>query len=265
MGRTPSPLAVSRRTLFRVVYLTFKLSPRETFRLTCWAAIRPLTHSARAMLTSMHPDVAELPAVTSFEQLRELVGQPSAAVRDKVRTQLHDLHRQWITASPLCFVATSAPDGSCDCSPKGDPPGFAKVLDETTIALPERAGNKRMDGYANLVRNPHVGLTFLIPGRGDTLRVNGIARLVTDGWFFEDMVVKGHRPLLAMVVDVQEVFFHCAKAFLRSGTWEPESWQPDAVPRHAVIAKTLVRPDESLEELEHYYGQVYSQGLYPQP
>ena len=95
-----------------------------------------------------------------------------------------------------------------------------------TLAIPDRPGNKRVDGFLNVLANPHVGLVFLIPGRGDTLRVNGSARLLRDAPFFDDMVVKGNRPALALLVEVEEVFFHCAKAFLRSQLWKPETWNP---------------------------------------
>ena len=124
-------------------------------------------------------------------------------------------------------MATSDADGNCDASPKGDPAGqLVHVIDDRTIAIAERPGNKRADGYKNILVNPHVGLNFLIPGRGDTLRINGRARLVSDAPFFDEMVVKGHRPLLAVVVEIDDIFFHCAKAFLRSGLWKPETWEP---------------------------------------
>ena len=129
-------------------------------------------------------------------------------------------------------LATADEGGRCDASPKGDPAGWlVHVLDDTTVAIAERPGNRRVDGYRNVLLNPRFGLLFLIPGRGDTLRVNGRARLVREAPFLDDMVVKGHRPLLALVVDVEEVFFHCAKAFLRSGLWKPETWDPEAVAR----------------------------------
>ena len=105
--------------------------------------------------------------ITTVDALTELVGEPNVRARNKVRTALHDLDRQWLAASPFCLVATSGADGSCDVSPKGDPPGFTLVLDDRTIALPERAGNRRADGYRNVLANPHVGLLFAIPGRGD--------------------------------------------------------------------------------------------------
>jgi uncharacterized protein len=201
--------------------------------------------------------------ITTEAELTELLGEPTRAAVAKERTTLDELDRQWLAASPFCLVATSGADGSCDVSPKGDPSGFALVLDESTIALPERAGNRRADGYRNVLANPHVGLLFVIPGRGDTLRVNGRARLTRDPALLDRMVVRGHRPLMALVVAVEQVFSHCAKAFLRSNLWEPASWAPDAVPSRAVIAHRLERRDERLEDIERYYGEQYSAGLYP--
>jgi uncharacterized protein len=201
--------------------------------------------------------------ITTETELAVILGEPTAAAAGKERTALDDVHRQWLAASPFCLVATSAADGSCDVSPKGDPPGFTLVLDDTTIALPERAGNRRADGFRNILANPHVGLIYLLPGRGDTLRINGRARLVRDAALLDRMVVKGNRPLLAMVVEVQQVFFHCAKAFLRSGLWEPEIWQPDVVPSRARIAHQQERAGEELADIERYYGEQYTAGLYP--
>ncbi|RBY97035.1 pyridoxamine 5'-phosphate oxidase family protein [Blastococcus sp. TF02-8] len=202
--------------------------------------------------------------ITSEDELRALLGEPVPAALRKERTALADVDRQWLAASPFCLVATSGADGSCDVSPKGDPPGFTLVLDEHTIAIPERAGNRRADGYRNILANPHVGLVHLLPGRTDTLRINGRARLTTDPQLLDRMVVKGHRPVLAVVVDIEQVFHHCGKAFLRSQLWDPESWDPDAVPTRARIAHALERKDEPLEELERYYSSAaYTAGLYP--
>ena len=198
----------------------------------------------------------------SADELRAVIGHPIQRVVDKVRPHLADLHRQWIAASPLCIVATSDAEGHVDASPKGDPAGLAHVLDVSTVVLPERPGNKRADGYLNLLGNPHVGLIFLIPGRPDTLRVNGTARLVSDAPWFDDLVVKGHRPVLALEVHVEQAFFHCGKALLRSKLWQPETWDPEAVPSRACIAQQLERPNDSIEELERYYGEAYSAGLY---
>jgi PPOX class probable FMN-dependent enzyme len=200
--------------------------------------------------------------ITSPDELTALVGEPVPRVRDKARPALHDLDRQWLAASPFCLVATADAGGRCDVSPKGDPAGqLAHVLDDRTLAIAERPGNRRVDGFRNVLTNPHVGLIFLIPGRDDTLRVNGRARLVSDAPFFDDLVVKGHRPVVALVVEIEEVFHHCAKAFLRSGLWDPSTWD-DPVPSRPVIARTLESPEQSLEELTAYYGPAYAEKLY---
>src|SRR5690606_12632019 len=147
-------------------------------------------------------------------------------------------------------------------SPKGDPPGFTLVLDDSTIAIPDRRGNRRFDGFRNVLANPHVGLVYLIPGRGDTLRINGRARLLRDAPFFDEMAVRGKRPALALLVEVEEVFHHCAKAFLRSSLWRPETWRPDALPSRARIAKAMESRDEPLEAIERFYAEEYTRGLY---
>jgi PPOX class probable FMN-dependent enzyme len=200
--------------------------------------------------------------ITSDAELSELLGAPSERAANKDRVRLHERDREWLAASPFCLVATASGDGRCDVSPKGDPPGFTQVLDDTTIAIPERSGNRRADGFRNVLANPHVGLIYLVPGRGDTLRINGRARLVRDAAFFDRMIVKGHRPQLALVVEIEQIFFHCAKAFLRSALWQPESWRPDALPSRAALCKTLEPTAESLEELERYYGPEYARLLY---
>lgn len=200
--------------------------------------------------------------VTCEEQLVALVGVPVQRVADKVRPTLGELDRQWIAASPLCLLATSSADGRCDVSPKGDPSGVGRVLDDGTLVLPDRPGNRRVDGFRNVLQNPHVGLLFLLPGRGDTLRVNGRARLLSDAPWFDDLVVQGHRPRLALAVDVEEVFHHCAKAFLRSRLWEPGTWRPDALPSTAELAQAFWRSDQPLEQIRQYYGEQYAQRLY---
>ncbi|MDH6464890.1 PPOX class probable FMN-dependent enzyme [Micromonospora sp. A200] len=200
--------------------------------------------------------------ITSHEELRDLLGAAMPRAVAKERVVLHERDRQWLAASPFCLIATAGADGSCDVSPKGDPAGFAKVLDETTLAIPERPGNRRADGYRNILDNPHVGLIFLIPGRSDTLRINGRARLLRDAPYFDDMVVKGHRPILAIEVQVEQIFYHCSKAFLRSELWKPETWQPDMLPTRARLIKEVENTAESLAELERRYGPEYLNSLY---
>jgi PPOX class probable FMN-dependent enzyme len=200
--------------------------------------------------------------VTTADQLRSIVGDPDPMVAKKVKGRLSPVQCEWLAHSPLGFVATTDSQGRVDVSPKGDPPGFVHVIDETTISIPERPGNKRVDGYLNVLQNPHVGTLFLIPGRGDTLRINGRARVLCDADYFDAMAVKGKRPILALEIDIEEVFFHCAKAFLRSGSWDPSTWDPTAVPSVAQLAKA-VRTEWSQEQLEEYYGEEnYRKMLY---
>jgi PPOX class probable FMN-dependent enzyme len=192
--------------------------------------------------------------VTTADELRDIVGHPNNYVANKVGKGLSAAHQDWLAHSPLGFVATTDAQGRVDVSPKGDPPGFVHIIDDITIAIPERPGNRRVDGYLNVLERPHVGTLFLIPGRGDTLRINGTARILADADYFDAMTVADKRPILALEIDVEEVFFHCAKAFLRSDAWDPSSWNPTAVPSVAQLAQA-VKKDISLEELEKYYAE----------
>ena len=201
-------------------------------------------------------------AVRSAAELRGLLGSPGKRALDKERAQLHAIDRAWLAASPFCLVASADAEGNCDVSPKGDPPGFAYVVDDQTLAIPERPGNRRADGFQNILGNPHVGLIFFIPGRNDTLRINGRARVARDAPFFDAMTVKGHRPTLALIVDIDEIFFHCAKAFLRSTLWDADSWHPEALPSHPRIVKAVQETEMTQGELEAHYGPGYMKKLY---
>ena len=150
--------------------------------------------------------------ITTEEQLRALLGDPVPAALAKERSALTDLDRAWLAASPFCLIATSGADGSCDVSPKGDPPGFTLVLDDRTVAVPERAGNRRADGYRNILANPHVGLIHLLPGRTDTLRINGRARLVPAFAHADSPAVSYHRS-----------------AWTRHGCRRPWWWVPTTI------------------------------------
>jgi PPOX class probable FMN-dependent enzyme len=201
--------------------------------------------------------------IESETELRELLGEvlPRAATKDRAR--LHARDRQWLENSPFCLIATSDADGNCDVSPKGDPAGFTYVIDDFTIAVPDRPGNHRADGFRNVLANPHVGLIYLIPGRNETLRINGRARLVREAPFFDEMIVKGHRPHLALVVEIEQIFFHCAKAFMRSSLWKPEKWGEDTLPSHATLVKEVQPVEETVEQLETYYAEAsYAKKLY---
>jgi PPOX class probable FMN-dependent enzyme len=206
-----------------------------------------------------------LAEITSEEELHEVLGgYATGRAATKVRPKLHPLQIEWLKASPFCILATSDAAGNCDASPKGDPAGhLIHVLDSCTIVIAERPGNKRADGYLNILANPHVGIISLIPGRNDTLRINGRARLVRDAPFFDDLAVRGKRPVLALLVEIDQVFSHCPKAFMRSGLWEPRTWQPDALPTTAALCKAVQNTEETVEELEAYYApERYSTLLY---
>jgi uncharacterized protein len=202
--------------------------------------------------------------ITSAAQLRDLLGVPGPRAATKERARLRPIDRQWLAASPFCVIATCDADGNCDASPKGDPAGhLIHVLDDTTIAIAERPGNRRADGYLNVLANPHVGVLSLIPGRNETLRINGRARLLCDAPFFDDLVVKDHRPVLVLLVEIDQIFFHCGKAFMRSDLWKPDTWRPDLLPAHAKLVKCVQEVRESLEELEQYYApENYRKTLY---
>jgi uncharacterized protein len=211
-------------------------------------------------------DATEITEITSEAELREaLGGHASGRAVTKVRPSLHPLQIEWLRLSPFCVIATSDADGNCDASPKGDPAGhLIHVLDPRTVVVAERPGNKRADGYLNVLSNPHVGLLALIPGRNDTLRINGRGRLVRDAPWFDDLVVQGKRPILALVIEIDQVFSHCQKAFLRSKLWQPDQWPPvDELPSVAALCKATQETPETLEELEAYYAvRNYSKLLY---
>ena len=209
-------------------------------------------------------DATGIIEITSEAELREALGgyaTERAATKD--RPSLHPLQIEWLKASPFCVLATSDANGNCDASPKGDPAGhLIHVLDPSTIVIAERPGNKRADGYLNVLSNPHVGLIALIPGRNDTLRINGRARLVRDAPWFDELAVKGKRPILALVIEVEQVFSHCQKAFMRSNLWEPGKWPSiDEMPSVAALCKAVQDPPETLEELEAHYAEPHYRSL----
>ena len=202
--------------------------------------------------------------IGSFEELRELLGVPTGRAVTKERTRLHAMDRDWLAVSPFCVLATCDAHGNCDASPKGDPAGgLIHVLDDTTVAIAERPGNRRADGYGNILANPHVGIISLIPGRNETLRINGRARLLRDAPFFDDMTVRGRRPVLALLVEIDQIFFHCPKSFMRSRLWQPQTWRPGALPSPAALVKAVQETPETLGELEEYYAPAsYAERLY---
>lgn len=162
--------------------------------------------------------------IGSLNELLALHGEVSSVARNKQRSSLDAHCREFIAASPMIMLSTSSATGLCDVTPRGDTPGFVRVLSNNTLAIPERNGNNRLDSARNILENPQVGLIFLIPDVLETLRVNGRARLVQDKSLLESFEMKGKIPKFAIVVDTQEVYLQCGKAFKRSMLWQPERW-----------------------------------------
>jgi len=199
-------------------------------------------------------------AVRTVEALYAINGEPREEIRTKHTSYLTAGLVEFVTKAPFFALATANADGSCDVTPRGDAPGAVVVLDERTIAIPDRPGNRRMDSMRNIVSNPHVGLLFLIPAVDETVRLNGRATITTDPTLLATMPMKGKTPKLAIVVDIDEVYMHCARAFLRSGLWQPESWpDPDTIPSLAAIMaeqKKWPAPDESCGKRQEEYRKT---------
>lgn len=201
--------------------------------------------------------------VASEQELRQIVGSPASRAVLKERSALDAHCVAFIERSPFVLVATSGDDGRCDVSPKGDIPGFVRVLDEHRLVIPDRPGNRRVDSMRNLIRNPHIGLLFLVPGREETLRVNGRAWITRDPQVLALCVVEERVPVLAIGVEVETCFLHCAKAFRRSRLWSPELWPPpDALPSMACVLFDQIKPEgvtmpDYQRDIDEGYGRLY--------
>jgi PPOX class probable FMN-dependent enzyme len=165
-------------------------------------------------------------AITSMKRLREIIDTPkpdAPAIRKQHATlDAHD--RAFIARAPFLLLATADSDGRCDVTPRGDAPGFVAVLDERTLVVPDRPGNRRLDTYQNILDNPHAGLIFLVPNVEETLRVNGRAWLTEDADALGPLAMEGKPPRIGVVLEVEEVYFHCARAFRRTRLWQPDTW-----------------------------------------
>ncbi|MEM7121428.1 MAG: MSMEG_1061 family FMN-dependent PPOX-type flavoprotein [Pseudomonadota bacterium] len=196
--------------------------------------------------------------VTDAEELRGIVGEIYPAAVTKVIDHLDEFCVDFIQHAPFFVIGSGGGERDVDVSPKGDPAGFVKVLDDKTLAIPDRPGNARMDTFLNVLDNPRVSMIFLVPGRKDTLRVIGKAQIVRDEALRRSMIEQGKVPELAMVVHVERAFFHCAKCMVRSSLWDPKGW-PDksgmqslgaALVAHSKLKETAQKVDEVLEEDE---------------
>ncbi|MFG6494630.1 pyridoxamine 5'-phosphate oxidase family protein [Fictibacillus sp. UD] len=187
--------------------------------------------------------------VRSQEELREMLGSPSLRGQNKVIATIDGHCRDYISKSPFLVLSTSDAKGNCDSSPRGDAPGFVYVLDDQHLIIPDRPGNKRVDSMFNILSNPKIGLLFIIPAMGETLRINGEAAIIKDEEILSKMAVNGKSPQLGILVKVDQCYLHCAKAFKRSGLWEPESWSSkEDLPSAAKILAAHVNMPEMTEE-----------------
>jgi uncharacterized protein len=177
--------------------------------------------------------------IASVEELEVLYGQPLETSLVKEVPRLTDEYRALIAASPFAALATSGPEG-LDCSPRGDMPGFVRVHDDATLLMPDRRGNNRADSLKNIIRDPRVGLLFMIPGSGTTLRVNGRAVLSTDSELLASFEVEGNAPRCVIVIHIDSAYFQCARAIIRSDLWNPEKHvDPDTLPTPGSILAAL--------------------------
>jgi len=178
--------------------------------------------------------------VTTESQLRALIGEPAALTCAKISDRLNAMTRLFVERSPFVCVATSDPAGHCDLSPRGDPAGFVRILDERTLLLPERPGNRLADSLRNMLANPHIGLLFIVPGATDTFRVNGRATITTDPELLAPCAVEGKVPLLGILVDIDEAYTQCSKAFLRSHLWDPQRFvDPATMPTGGQVHRAI--------------------------
>ncbi|MGO8145335.1 pyridoxamine 5'-phosphate oxidase family protein [Rhizobium leguminosarum] len=211
----------------------------------------------------LNPDFA----IADEQSLRALFEPTHALAVVKCQNSLGEHAQEFIRRSPFFCIGTQSSEGRADVSPRGDPPGFVKVLDERTLAIPDRPGNNRLDTLSNIIANPNVGLLFLIPGFDDTLRVNGRASLTHDPQLLTSMSVADRLPKLAIIVNVREVFMHCAKAFRRSRLWSPDHFQdrkemPSLI--KIILDETTGAPKDGdeMRKMDEDLEQAYRKTLY---
>ncbi|HEY7258655.1 MAG TPA: pyridoxamine 5'-phosphate oxidase family protein [Gaiellales bacterium] len=199
--------------------------------------------------------------ISTEGHLRAVVGTPTDLVAAKVADRLNSLTRQFVERSPFVCVATSRPDGGLDVSPRGDPAGFVRTLDDRTLLIPERPGNRLADTLTNLVSDPRIALLFLIPGIGDTFRVNGRAAVVDDPELLASSAVDGRTPKLGVLVSIEEAFTHCPKAFIRSDLWNPERHvDRSELPSSGAIFRAVADADLDVETYDRERAARYARG-----
>ncbi len=205
---------------------------------------------------------AEHPVTTAAE-VKAILGPDFPSQVAKIIDHIDEHVAAWIAKSPFVAIASCNAAGQMDVSPKGDPPGFVKVLDPKTLAIPDRIGNHRGDTFTNVLENPRVGLMFVVPKRKEVVRVSGSAEIVLDSGLRDEMQVNGHRPDLVLLVRVEEAFFHCGKSMIRSRMWQPEMWGAiDGLPSYAQALKDHGQMPDPIEDLEERMARNETDRLY---
>ncbi len=201
--------------------------------------------------------------ISSAEEIRSLLGEPSHGQRFKIIDHIDQHCRAWIERSPFVVMCTVDRSGKMDVSPKGDPPGFIRILDERMLAIPDRLGNARADTFLNIIENPRIGLIFIVPKRNEVVRVSGSAQVVRDPPLLEAMAVNGRAPRIATLVHVEEAFYHCGKAMLRSRMWQPDQWgATDGIPSYAQALMDHAKPPLTLDEMQERIDRNERERMY---
>ena len=214
----------------------------------------------------MAPTHPLTPRVIATEaQLRALIGEPAPLTCAKISDRLNPMTRLFVERSPFVCLATSDSTGACDLSPRGDPAGFVRILDDRTLLLPERPGNRLADSLRNILANPHIGLLFVVPGATDTFRVNGRATVTDDPDLLASSAMEGKAPRLGLIVDIDEAYTQCSKALLRSHLWDPQRFvDPDAMPTGGQVHRAIQGEAFDSEQYDRERAQRYQrrEGFY---
>lgn len=209
------------------------------------------------------PDDIKPQTVTNRAKLTEIIGEPKPDIANKEMPSLDAHCRHFISLCPFLCISTADAAGNQDVSPRGDPPGFVRVLDDRTILIPDRKGNRRVDTMRNILENPHVGLLLMLPGVEEIVRINGKATLTEDPSLLADSAVNGSVPALGIIVQIEDVFFHCAKAVIRSKLWDPETpIQRSQFPTYGEIVRDQRAPDGDPADINAELQNDYKSRLY---
>jgi hypothetical protein len=204
-----------------------------------------------------HPRTAQV--IHTESQLRALIGEPAQLTCAKISNRLNAKTRLFVERSPFICIATSDQAGNCDLSPRGDPAGFVRILDDRTLLIPDRPGNRIADSLRNMLANPHIGVLFFVPGITDTFRVNGRATITVDAELLSPSAVEGKSPLLGILVDIDEAYTQCSKAFLRSRLWDPQLHvDPTTMPTGGEVHRAIQGEQFDAEQYDKERSERYS-------